>query len=163
MAQKKSSNLNRSLLLQSIFLCEGAGILGSLFTFPSIKTWYITLLKPSFSPPNWIFGPIWTTLYALMGIALFLILTHKKQKRNRHALFVFGIQLLLNILWSLVFFGGHSIAGGLIAIAALWIFIVLSLIEFARISKPAGLLLLPYLFWVSFASILNLSLYLLNP
>lgn len=150
-------------LLISILLCESAGILGSLFTVSSIPTWYASLAKPSFSPPNWVFGPVWTTLYALMGVALYLIwMKGLKKRASRQAVTVFAIQLTLNALWSIVFFGGHSILGGLVVIAALWLLIILTIVKFWKISKTAGWLLLPYLAWVSFAAILNASLFKLN-
>lgn len=150
-------------LVTSILLCEGAGVVGSVFTVSSIPTWYATLTKPSFSPPNWVFGPVWTTLYALMGVALYLVwMKGLKKKENHRAIAIFVIQLTLNALWSIVFFGGHSILGGLVVIVALWCFIVLTIVSFWKISKNAGLLLLPYLEWVSFAAILNASLFWLN-
>lgn len=150
-------------LLISILLCEGVGIVGSVFTVSSIPAWYTTLQKPSFSPPNWIFGPVWITLYALMGVALYLVwMKGLKKKENRRSIAIFVIQLTLNALWSIVFFGGRSILGGMIVIAALWLLIVLTIVTFWKISKTAGLLLLPYLAWVSFAAILNASLSWLN-
>ena len=148
----------------SIVVCQGAGLIGSVATFPSIPTWYASLEKPPFNPPNWIFGPVWTALYALMGIAAFLV--WRKGIRNREvkiALGIFLVQLVLNTLWSVVFFGLHSLAGGLVVIVVLWIAILLSIITFYRISKVAGVLLIPYILWVSFATILNFSLWQLNP
>ena len=106
---------------------------------------------------------MWTTLYALMGVALYLVwMKGSKKKENRQALTIFTIQLILNTLWSIVFFGGRSILGGLVVIAALWFFIVLTIVTFWKISKTAGLLLLPYLAWVSFAAMLNIALWKLN-
>ncbi len=147
----------------SIVVCQGAGLIGSVATFPSIPTWYASLDKPPFSPPNWIFAPVWTTLYTLMGIAAFLV--WRKGIRNREvkiALGIFLVQLVLNTLWSVIFFGLHSLAGGLVVIVVLWIAILLSIITFFRISKAAGALLIPYILWVSFATILNFSLWQLN-
>ncbi len=147
-------------LILAVLLCEGAGILGSLFTISSIPTWYATLNKPFFSPPNSIFGPVWTILYLLMGVALFLIWENKGSKGR--ALQVFFIQLGLNVLWSLVFFGAHQLLLSLIIIVALWYFIFQTIKAFARINKTASYLLYPYLTWVSFALILNLGIVILN-
>jgi benzodiazapine receptor len=147
----------------SIVVCQGAGLIGSVATFPSIPTWYASLDKPPFNPPNWVFGPVWTTLYTLMGIAAFLV--WRKGIRNREvkiALGIFIIQLVLNTLWSVIFFGLNSLAGGLVVIVVLWIAILLTIITFFRISKVAGALLIPYILWVSFATILNFSLWQLN-
>jgi benzodiazapine receptor len=151
-------------LVASIILCQLAGLIGSLATVPSIPTWYESLKKPSFNPPNWIFGPVWTGLYTLMGISLFMVW----QKRADHpqvktALFFFFIQLILNALWSVAFFGLRSPLLGLIDIVLLWIAILLTIKSFFGISKTAALLLLPYILWVSFAVLLNFSLWILNP
>lgn len=147
----------------SIVVCEGAGLIGSLATFPSIPTWYASLEKPAFNPPNWLFGPVWTTLYALMGIAAFLVWRQGIRKREvKIALGIFLVQLVLNSLWSIVFFGLNSLLGGLVVILPLWVAILLSIVTFYRISKTAGVLLIPYILWVSFATILNFSLWQLN-
>jgi translocator protein len=137
-----------------------AGGLGSISTFSAIPTWYQTLNKPFFSPPNFVFGPVWTTLYILMGIALYLILINKK--RTKAALFVFFLQLFLNILWSFIFFGFKQPLLAFIEIIFLWLAILSTLLHFYFINKKAGYLLIPYLLWVSFASMLNLSVALLN-
>lgn len=155
--------LNWRRLLFSILLCESAGIVGSVFTVSSIPTWYATLEKPSFSPPNWVFGPVWIALYTLMGVALYLVwMKELKKKEYRRTIAIFAIQLTLNALWPIVFFGGHSILGGFVVITALWISIALTIVHFWKISRTAGLLLLPYLAWVSFAMILNVALLGLN-
>ncbi len=147
----------------SIVVCQGAGLIGSLATFPSIPTWYASLEKPAFNPPNWVFGPVWTTLYTLMGIAAFLVWRKGISKREvKIALGIFLVQLVLNTLWSVIFFGLHFLAGGLVVIVVLWIAILLSILTFFRISKAAGALLIPYILWVSFATILNFSLWQLN-
>ncbi|HEX6977298.1 MAG TPA: TspO/MBR family protein [Patescibacteria group bacterium] len=151
---------NPKLLIACILLCEAAGILGSLFTFSSIPTWYKTLVKPDFSPPNWIFGPVWTTLYALMGASLYLIIL--KVKNNKKAVAIFLLHLLLNTLWSIVFFGLKDITRALAVIVVLWIMILYIIISFAKIDKKAAIILLPYLAWVSFATLLNYSLWRLN-
>ncbi len=148
----------------SIILCEAAGIVGSVFTFPAITTWYAALAKPAFTPPSWVFGPAWTLLYLLMGISLYLAWEKGLlKKENRPALIAFGTQLALNTLWSLLFFGLRSPLLGLVCIALLWISILASACLFWKISKPAALLLLPYLAWVTFASALNYAVWTLNP
>ena len=153
-------------LILSISLCLGAGILGSFFTISSIPTWYAALNKPVFSPPNFVFGPVWTTLYIVMGVALYLVISDKRQvirKTREKAIQIFGIQLALNALWSIVFFGMKNPALAFVNIIALWIAIFLTTKVFYKINKFAGYLLIPYLLWVSFATILNLSIVLLNP
>ncbi len=150
-----STNIPKFLL--SIGLCLGAGILGSFFTFSAIPTWYATLNKPVFSPPNWVFGPVWTILYLLMGISLYLVWTKKKVPT------VFWIQLVLNALWSIIFFGMRNPLLAMLDILALWVSIFLTIKAFSKINKLASNLLYPYLSWVTFATILNLSLVLLNP
>lgn len=152
-------------LFVSIILCEAAGGIGAVFTAPSIPTWYATLNKPTFNPPNFLFAPVWTILYFLMGIALFLIWETKakdKGKRKKAAIQFFFIQLVLNISWSVVFFGFHSILGGVIIIALLWWTILETIRRFTKLNNASGLVLYPYLFWISFAAILNASIYILN-
>lgn len=138
-----------------------AGIIGSVFTFSEITSWYATLAKPFFTPPNWVFGPAWTTLYILIGISFFLLLRQTNAKRAT-ATKLFLLQLVLNALWSIVFFGGHSIAGGVLVIIALWFAVLANIAVFWKISKPAALLLVPYIAWISFASALNTGVMLLN-
>jgi len=136
---------------------------GALFTVQAIPTWYATLVKPALNPPSWVFGPVWTTLYALMGIAAFLVWQRGWAERTvRAALGVFGVQLLLNASWSIVFFGLHSPAWALANIAALWIAVIWTMFVFYKISRPAMYLLVPYIIWVSFASYLNYSIWILN-
>ncbi len=150
-------------LIISLALCQLAGIIGSIFTTPAIPTWYASLKKPGFSPPNWVFGPVWITLYVLMGIALFLVWRKGLDIRYvKSGVMFFGVQLTFNVLWSVVFFGLKSPLGGLLVISILWILILLTMLEFYKVSELAGALLMPYLLWVSFATILNSSLYLLN-
>lgn len=149
-------------LVVSVVLCQFAAFLGSLFTRPAIPTWYQTLNKPFFTPPNWIFSPVWISLYLLMGISLFFVWRRSDHPRFRLALIFFLVQLILNILWSIAFFGFQSPFWGLIDIVFLWIAILLTLLNFYKVSKFAGTLLLPYLVWVSFATILNFSLWVLN-
>ncbi len=150
-------------LIGSIAICLLAGVIGSFFTVQNIPTWYTTLNKPFFNPPNWIFGPVWTILYILMGIALFLVLNKKEVKGEKGtAILFFGIQLFLNLLWSILFFGLKSPVAGLLEIGILWISIVFTIFLFYRISKLSALLLAPYLLWVSFATVLNYFIWRLN-
>ena len=150
-------------VLLAIIVCEAVGILGSVFTIPAITTWYQTLNKPVFSPPNYVFGPIWTTLYALMGISIFLILEKKiKNKEKNKLIYLFSLQLFLNFLWSIIFFGFHLPLLAFLDIVFLWVSILLLIIRFWKISKPASYLLMPYLLWVSIASVLNAAIVILN-
>jgi tryptophan-rich sensory protein len=149
-------------LVVSISLCQSAGFLGSLFTTSSIPTWYKTLKKPFFTPPNWLFGPVWISLYVLMGISLFLVWRRNDHLKLKTALIFFFIQLIFNILWSMSFFGLRSPLLGLIDIILLWVAILLTIQMFLKISRIAGLLLFPYFLWVSFAVLLNLFLWMMN-
>jgi len=150
-------------LFFSISICLIAGFLGSFFTTPKISTWYATLIKPSIAPPNWVFFPVWTALFIMMGISLFLVWQKGLQdKQVKTALSVFAIQLILNVLWSAVFFGLQSPIAGLIEISILWFFILVMVLKFMRISKAAGLLLIPYIIWVTFAAIINFLIWRLN-
>lgn len=150
-------------LIISIVICQLAGVIGSFFTMDSIPTWYAALNKPDFNPPNWIFGPVWIFLYLLMGISLFLV--WRENLKNDHvksAFVIFMVQLVLNTFWSIVFFGMQSITGGLIIILLLWLFIILTIIRFRKVSAIASMLLIPYLLWVTFAAVLNFYIYKLN-
>jgi benzodiazapine receptor len=150
-------------LVASIILCQLAGLIGSIFTTPAIPTWYESLNKPFFNPPNWIFGPVWVSLYLLMGVSLFVI--WKRRKNNPYAnkgLIFFFVQLILNAGWSMAFFGLQSPLLGLINIILLWLAIFFTIQYFFKISRIAALLLLPYIVWVSFAALLNISLWVLN-
>ncbi len=150
-------------LLASIALCEAVGIASSLFTFSSVTTWYPLLNKPSFNPPNWVFGPAWTILYALMGVSLYLVWKKGiKNKKVVEGLKVFFVQLAFNFSWSLAFFGLQNPLLGLVVIICLWISIVYTIILFKKVSQIAALLLLPYILWVTFAIFLNLFIILLN-
>ena len=150
-------------IIVAIVACELAGIIGSVFTMPAIPGWYAGIAKPSFNPPNWIFGPVWTLLYALMGLAAYLVYEKGfKRPEVKKALTVFAAQLLLNTLWSIVFFGAHRILGAAVVIVLLWALILATILLFYRISKAAAYLLVPYIFWVTFATVLNISLYVLN-
>jgi len=152
---KAKFNLFKFILC--ILIAEGAGILGSIATFSSVKTWYLTdLVKPSWNPPSWLFGPVWTILFFLMGVALYLVWTKKNN------LFWFWVQLVLNVTWSYLFFGFHSPSFAFFEIIFLWFAIFKTILEFKKYNKTASYLLLPYLAWVSFASFLNLTIALLN-
>lgn len=148
-------------LIGAILFCELAGGIGAIFTTPAINTWYATFEKPVFNPPNWLFAPVWTILFALMGIALYLIWINSAQNK-RSAYIIFFVQLILNILWSSIFFGAKLPGLALVEIIIMWLAVLLTIIYFYKISKPAGLILLPYLLWVSFATVLNYEIFILN-
>ncbi len=156
---------NRSLprLVSAIVVCQLAGIIGSVFTISSIPTWYAELEKPFFAPPNWLFGPVWLALYTLMGVSLYLVWSRGIDNSSvRTALSFFGVQLVLNVLWSVLFFGLRSPLLGLVEIVALWIAIVANIVLFYRISRAAALLLIPYIAWVTIAAALNGFIWSLN-
>jgi benzodiazapine receptor len=143
------------------FIAAGIGSLG--MKGEDTWQWYEQLNKPSFQPPDWLFGPIWTVLYILMAAAVFLVWKRGFDKKSvRIAMSFFAIQLALNACWTLIFFGLNSILGGLIEIIILWAAIVITTIQFKKVSTAASVLMLPYLVWVSFAGLLNTSLYILN-
>lgn len=144
-------------LILAVLLCEGAGLIGSIFTFNSVNTWYQTLNKPFFNPPPWIFGPVWTILYLVMGVSLYLARNTKKI-----SLQWFWTQLVLNSLWSMLFFWLKSPTFALLEIILLWLAILMTIKSFWHHNRIASWLLLPYLMWVTFASILNLFIVLLN-
>jgi len=146
-------------LIISILLPFLASVIGGFFTSQSVSTWYITLIKPSFNPPSWVFGPVWTILYLLMGISLYLVWIKRYDKK---AFTVFGIQLFLNALWSVLFFGLQNPLFAFIEIIFLWAAILITIIYFYRINKISAYLLIPYILWVSFAAVLNISIVLLN-
>ncbi len=140
-----------------------AGVIGSLFTVSSIPTWYTDLARPELSPPNWIFGPVWTTLFALMGIAAFLVWKKGLNRRDvKIALSIFLVQLILNTFWSIIFFGMQNPGAAFGEIIALWLVIIATIITFAKISRVAAWLLVPYILWVTFAGYLNYSIWFLN-
>ena len=177
---------NAAKLIISILICEFAGVVGSFFTAPAIRSWYYFLNKPSFNPPSWLFAPVWTILFLLMGISLYLVWSkdftanvsaNDAQKkawnpisaklwsgswREENAALIFILQLVLNILWSVIFFGLKSPILAFFEILMLWFAILYTIVNFYRISKTAAYLLIPYIVWVSFAAILNLSIVLLN-
>ncbi len=150
-------------LLGFIILCLAVGGLGIWATSQSVVEWYPTLNKPSWNPPSWIFGPVWTTLYVLMGVAAWLVWRQDTRFSGvRAALILFAVQLALNSLWSFLFFKFHNPGLALVDIIALLITLALTTWAFFNHSKPAGLLMLPYLAWVTFATFLNFTIWQLN-
>jgi len=153
-------------LVLFLLLCYAVAAIGAIFTAPSIPTWYAALVKPSFNPPNWIFAPVWTILYGLMAIAAWLIwripAVAPVTCHRRKALILFYIQLTLNFIWTRVFFSTHQLLAALIIIILLWIAIVITTIRFWPLNRLAGILMLPYLAWVTFAGLLNYELFHLN-
>lgn len=156
MNTKPKTKFNLFKFILCIIITEGAGIIGSFTTISSVRTWYPQLVKPSFNPPSWIFAPVWTLLFFLMGVALYLVWTKKNN------LFWFWVQLVLNVIWSYLFFGFHSPSFAFFEIILLWFAILFTIIKFWSYNKNASILLIPYLAWVSFASFLNLTIALLN-
>jgi tryptophan-rich sensory protein len=155
--------INYFKLISSIIVCQLAGIIGSFFTISSVNSWYTTLNQPFFNPPSWIFGPVWTILYLLMGISLYIVWNKGiNTKVKKIATYIFGFQLALNSLWSILFFGLQSPLFAFIEIIFLWIAILFSIIYFYKISRTAAYLLIPYIIWVSFAALLNISYVILN-
>jgi len=155
--------INILKLLFSVFVCLSAGFLGSFFTRGSLDTWYVHINKPSFTPPSWVFAPVWTALYILMGIAAFLVWRKGLDNKNvQLALLAFLIQLVLNALWTPLFFGMRSPLYGLIEIILLWLAILVTTTLFFGISRLSAFLLLPYILWVSFAVVLNATIVYLN-
>src|SRR5918993_3722358 len=150
-------------LVISIAIPVAVGGLSGLFTRPEIDGWYQAIAKPSWQPPNWVFGPVWTTLYIMMGIALYLVWKNNAPiQKKKPAIVLWVIQLVLNFFWSYIFFNQHEIGWALVEIIVLWLLILLTTIAFGRISRIAAWLLVPYISWVSFASILTYTLYRLN-
>lgn len=146
-----------------ILICQFAGGMGALANFESIPTWYAGLEKPWFTPPNWVFAPVWIILYTLMGVAAYLVLQKGAHRKDvQVALAVFAAQLVLNAAWSLLFFGFHAPLLAFLEIIMLWFAIGITIMRFRAISGSAGLLLVPYIAWVSFAAILNAAIWLLN-
>lgn len=165
---------------------EFAGIIGSIFTVSAIPNWYAALVKPALNPPSWVFGFVWTILYFLIGVSLFLVWKNNWETKNlilesrrktwnafserlwtgdlqkTNAIIIFGIQYFLNILWSFIFFGLHLPGLAFFEILALWFAIIWTIVNFYRISKLAAYLLLPYVLWVSFAAYLNYVIWILN-
>lgn len=150
-------------LVGFIIIAELAGVVGSFFTVSSVATWYAGLVKPALNPPSWLFGPVWIALYALMGVAAFLVWKQGWEREEvKLALKVFTLQLVLNATWSVLFFGLLNPLLALIEIVLLWLAILWAIMCFSRVSRPAAWLLAPYLLWVSFATYLNAAIWILN-
>ena len=157
--------MNKKVLkfIASIIICQSAGVFGSLVTFEAIPVWYVTLEKPFFAPPNWIFGPVWIILYFLMGVSLYIVWENELKSKTRNIFFVvFGIQLILNTLWSFLFFGLRSPLLGLVDILILDAMVAVTIIYAKRVSKYAAMLLIPYMVWIIIASVLNYAIMVLN-
>lgn len=153
-------------ILISVVVCLGLGLISGLMTADEIAGWYSKLNKPSFNPPNWLFGPAWTTLYTLMGISFGLVWDKLEAKGFKlfdlRGVSFFLIQFVLNLAWSSIFFSWHQITLALVEILILWVFILLTIIHFYRFHKLAAILLMPYILWVSFATLLTGSILYLN-
>lgn len=156
-------NISFPKIIGAVVVSNLAGVIGSLFTFSAIPTWYSTLTKPDINPPNWLFGPVWTMLYILMGVSAGIIWSKGLASRQvKIALTVFAVQLVLNALWSIIFFGWQNLGLALVEIVILWLMIFVNIILFYRINSTAGYLLVPYILWVTFATYLTYSLWRLN-
>jgi translocator protein len=149
-------------LVVSVALCLGCAGIGSLLTLPSISTWYTTIRKPTWNPPNWLFGPVWTLLYLSMAVAAWLVWRQSETHSVGFALTLFAIQLALNLAWSAIFFHYHQIGAAVVDVVVLWIFILATTLAFSKIALAASWLMVPYLAWVTFASILNATVWRLN-
>lgn len=149
-------------LLVSILLPLAVGGLSGMYTSQAVPEWFATLNRPSFSPPNWLFGPVWTILYTLMGISLFLIWKQNSSRERNLAILIFLLQLTLNFFWSFIFFFLNRIGMALIEIILLWINILIMIVLFYKIKPIAACLNIPYLLWVSFATALNTAYFILN-
>ncbi len=155
--------INYVRLLISLAIPLVIGSLGSLFTLPNITSWYVGLNKPLLTPPNWVFGPAWTTLYILIGLALYLIwMSDVDAKIKKRAFGIFGLQIFLNFLWSILFFQFQLVFLAVLEILLLWVVILWNIIEFSKIRREAAWLMVPYLMWVSFAAYLTVGVWLLN-
>jgi tryptophan-rich sensory protein len=156
----------RLSLVLAILVVELVGAAGAVFTAQGLESWYGTLQRPAFAPPNWVFGPVWTTLFALMGVAVWLVWRRldspRTERRARVALAVFAIHFLANLGWSAAFFGLQSVTLGLAVIVVLLALIALTMWAFDRVDRRAALLLVPYLLWTAFAAYLNYRFWVLN-
>jgi len=147
-----------------ILICLAAGLLGSMVTMPAVDSaWFFELNKPFFQPPNWLFAPVWTILYILMGVAAGMVfVTDRKSMTGKTALILFAVQLILNILWSFLFFGAHMLLGAFIDIILLWIILIATIVYFWKINRAAAWMLIPYILWVTFATVLTGTIFLMN-
>jgi len=149
-------------LIVAILVPLIVGFIGSFFTSSSVTNWYSTINRPYFNPPNWLFAPVWTVLFVLIGISFYLVWDKGFGNIKARALSIYGANLGLNLLWSLLFFGLRNPFLAFIEIIILWFVILANIMVFYKVSKAAGLLLIPYILWVSFASVLNYYIYILN-
>lgn len=156
------SRLSLIKLIISLLLPLSVGAVAGMFTSQAVPTWYASLNRPSFSPPNWVFGPVWSTLYTILGVSFFLIWKENPSKQRNLAIIVFSIQMLLNFVWSFIFFYFNMIGAALIEIILLWLSIVTMIYLFYKVKPLAAYLNIPYLLWVSFATILNAGYFFLN-
>ncbi|MBC7652772.1 MAG: tryptophan-rich sensory protein [Deinococcales bacterium] len=156
------ARFNFPKLAASFLLTVGLGTLSSIFTASEITTWYATLIKPSYNPPNFLFAPVWVILYTLMAISFYLIWDKEPSQKRDKALTLFIIQLVFNILWSFIFFNQHEIFLAFLDIVLMWFFIVLSMVSFYKINPKASLLLVPYIIWISYATVLNFAIWNFN-
>ncbi|MDZ4796109.1 MAG: TspO/MBR family protein [Bacteroidota bacterium] len=154
---------NTSKLIISIIIPVAIGATAGFFTTTGVGSWFQTINKPSWNPPSWIFGPVWTTLYILMGIALFLVWkSDASEVQKKTAILLFAVQLVLNFCWSFIFFNQEQPGWAFVEIVVMWVAILLTIFAFGNISKTAAWLLVPYISWVSFATILNYTIWKLN-
>jgi benzodiazapine receptor len=154
--------INSGRLFVSVLVPLVAGFLGSVFTAPAVRDWYPIINKPSWNPPSWLFAPVWTTLFILMGVAFYLVWSTKMSSKVWVAIKVFSFQLVLNVLWSVFFFGMQNFWLAFAEIIVLWLAIALTIVDFSKVNRTAAWLLVPYLLWVSFASYLNFTVAFLN-
>ena len=162
LVSNRTTNTKWTTLVVWIAVCFAAAGIGALMTTPALREWYPSLNKPAWTPPNGVFGPVWTLLYASMGFAAWMVWLQRGSSDVTAALSLFGLQLILNVIWSGLFFGLHLPGAGLLDIAALWCAIVATIISFRRVVALAGWILAPYLAWVSFALALNFEIWRLN-
>ena len=154
---------NISKLIIAVAIPVAVGATSGFFTVTGVESWYQSINKPLWNPPDWIFGPVWTTLYILMGIALYLVWNSDTSSAlKRTAITLFSIQLIFNFFWSFIFFNQQQIGWALVEIIMMWIAILLTIFSFAKISTAAAWLLVPYICWVSFATVLNYTIWNLN-
>lgn len=160
---ENNNTINIVKLAISVIICQVAGLSSAFFTMPAVDSWYQTINKPFFTPPNWIFAPVWVLLFLFMGVSLFFVWrAEPKDGDKKIAVAVFTFQFVLNVLWSFMFFGLRSFLGGFIEIIALWIMILFTMATFSKISKTATYLLVPYIIWVTFAAVLNFTIMWIN-
>lgn len=147
-----------------VLICLAAGLLGSLVTMPAVESaWFIQLNKPFFQPPNWLFAPVWTILYILMGAAAGIIYTtSRKTAAGKTALLLFAVQLVFNVIWSFLFFGSHMLLLASVDIVLLWAVLLATIVNFWKINRASAVMLIPYILWVTFASVLTITLFLMN-